>query len=274
MENKSLFIEFMGDSPMVRVLDYLITQREIDFSITDMAENAGIGRATLYRIWDNLIDNEIIMHTRNIGKAKLFKLNMENKKIQKLIDIYDMLTIEELKKQAEKQKIKYQAELKTIQLDQKVLHRDAEKNLSKIETNLKKIADIQTNLKIANLKTRIEVEKVLTPEQKEKLDLLRKYRTDFSRPFYRDRLGRGIYRDGSGRGMRNNFPMYGRGMRGNPPMYGRGMGRGWRNFNRISYNRQFFQNDLMRPRFYKRGMLQEEFLKKQQLFEEKVKKDK
>ena len=106
---KSLFIEFMGGSPMIRVLDYLITQREIDFSITDMAENAGIGRATLYRLWDNLIKNKIIKHTRDIGKAKLFMLNTKNKKIQKLIDIYDMLTIEELKRHTKHQEIEIPA---------------------------------------------------------------------------------------------------------------------------------------------------------------------
>ena len=105
---KSLFIEFMGDSPTIRVMDYLLTMGELDFSITDMAENAGIGRATLYRIWGSLIKNEIIAHTRDIGKAKLFKLNTENPKIKKLIEIYDMLTLEELKKHA-KQKIKVAA---------------------------------------------------------------------------------------------------------------------------------------------------------------------
>ena len=103
MENKSLFIEFMGDSPMIRVLDYLLTERELDFSITDMAENAGIGRATLYRVWDGLIRNKVIVHTRDIGKAKLFKLNMENPKIKKLIEIYDMLTLEELKDRTKKE---------------------------------------------------------------------------------------------------------------------------------------------------------------------------
>ena len=87
---------------MIRILDYLLTERELDFSITDMAENAGIGRATLYRIWDNLIKNKIIIHTRDIGKAKLFKLNTENPKIKKLIEISDMLTLEELKKHFKK----------------------------------------------------------------------------------------------------------------------------------------------------------------------------
>ncbi|MBW2976253.1 hypothetical protein KY347_02295 [Candidatus Woesearchaeota archaeon] len=103
MEEKSLFIEFMGDSPMIRVLDYLITYKEVDFSITDIAENAGIGRATLYRIWGNLISNKIIKHTRDIGKAKLFTLNVKNKKIQKLVDIYNMLTIEELKRRTKQE---------------------------------------------------------------------------------------------------------------------------------------------------------------------------
>ncbi len=105
MRDQSLFIEFMGDSPVIRVLDYLLTERELDFSITDIAENAGIGRATLYRIWDDLVKNEIIIHTRDIGKAKLFKLNVANSKIKKLIEMHDMLTLEELRKLSEKQKI-------------------------------------------------------------------------------------------------------------------------------------------------------------------------
>ena len=102
---QSLFIEFMGDSPVVRVLDYLLTERNLDFSITDIAKNAGIGRATLYRIWDTLIKNEMLMPTRIIGKAKLYKLNESNPKIKKLIEIDDMLIIEELKKHSKKQEI-------------------------------------------------------------------------------------------------------------------------------------------------------------------------
>jgi len=109
ISEKSLFVEFMGDSPMMKVMDYLITERELDFSITDMAENARIGRATLYRLWDDLIKNKIILHTRDIGKAKLFKLNTANDKIKKLIEIYDMLTLEELKKHSQMQKIELTA---------------------------------------------------------------------------------------------------------------------------------------------------------------------
>ena len=104
MTEQSLFIEFMGDSSTIRVLDYLLTERDLDFSITDMATHAKIGRASLYRIWDNLVNHEIIVPTRIIGKAKLHKLNKNNPKIKKLMEIYDMLTIEELQRHSKREK--------------------------------------------------------------------------------------------------------------------------------------------------------------------------
>ena len=86
-----------GDSPLIRVLDYLLTERDLDFCITDLAENAGIGRATLYRIWDNLTKSKLIVHTRDIGKAKLYKLNKQDVFVKKLIEIDDMLVLKELR---------------------------------------------------------------------------------------------------------------------------------------------------------------------------------
>lgn len=101
MKEKSLFIGFMGDSPTIRVMDYLLTERKLDFSITDIAKNAGIGRATLYRIWENLIKNRILIFTRTIGKAKLYKLNLKNSAIQKLIEVDNALTSADLTERAE-----------------------------------------------------------------------------------------------------------------------------------------------------------------------------
>ncbi|MDP3698356.1 MAG: hypothetical protein Q8R47_02105 [Nanoarchaeota archaeon] len=109
MEEESLFIGFMGDSPTVRILDYLLTERELDFSMTDLAENAGIGRATLYRIWGSLLKNRVVTPTREIGKAKLFKLNTKNPKIKKLTELYDMLILEDLRKRSQKLQIEIPA---------------------------------------------------------------------------------------------------------------------------------------------------------------------
>jgi len=67
----------------------LIEGRELDYSISDIAEGAEIGRTTLFRIFDDLLKTGIIVPTREIGNAKLFKLNMKNVFVQKMVAIFD-----------------------------------------------------------------------------------------------------------------------------------------------------------------------------------------
>jgi hypothetical protein len=94
----TLFQKAFGDSPHVRVLEFLLEGRELDYSITDIAEGAEIGRTTLFRIWDDLVKTKIMVPTRHIGNAKLYKLNMENPFVIKLIDMFDSIVIEPLGK--------------------------------------------------------------------------------------------------------------------------------------------------------------------------------
>lgn len=91
MKETTIFREALGDSPVIRVLDFLIEGRGLDYSLSDIAENANIGWTTLHRIWDKLLKLEMIIPTREIGRAKLFKLNEENPAIKELIKVYDTL---------------------------------------------------------------------------------------------------------------------------------------------------------------------------------------
>ena len=79
---QTLFVKFLGDSPKIRVLDMLITGRELDYSISDIAEQAEIGRATFYRMMDELLKNRIIKQTRKFGNIQLYKINLD-KEIEK-----------------------------------------------------------------------------------------------------------------------------------------------------------------------------------------------
>lgn len=90
---KTLFRKAFGDTPKIRVLEFLIEGRELDYSISDIADGAEIGRTTLFRIWNDLEKAKIIKSTRQIGNAKLFKLNMENPFVKKLIEIFDEIII-------------------------------------------------------------------------------------------------------------------------------------------------------------------------------------
>ena len=95
---ETYFTKALGNSPVVRVLDFLIDGRGLDYSLTDIAENANIGWTTLHRIWDNLVKSSIVMQTREIGNAKLFRLNLSNSAVKKLVAFYDALLIQESNK--------------------------------------------------------------------------------------------------------------------------------------------------------------------------------
>ena len=52
---ETLFRKNLGDTPKIRVLEFLIEGRELDYSLSDIAEGAEIGRVTLFRIFDDLL---------------------------------------------------------------------------------------------------------------------------------------------------------------------------------------------------------------------------
>lgn len=94
---QTLFRHALGDTPKIRVLEFLIEGRELDYSISDIAEGADIGRTTLFRIFDDLIKTGIIVPTREIGNAKLFKLNMDSLFVKKLVALFDEIIFQKRK---------------------------------------------------------------------------------------------------------------------------------------------------------------------------------
>ena len=74
----SSFVEYFGDYPWVRIWDFFLTFRDFDYSLTDVTENAGIAWATLNRVFPKFVKKRIIIETRQVGRARLYKLNAEN----------------------------------------------------------------------------------------------------------------------------------------------------------------------------------------------------
>ena len=102
MKQITIFRQALGDSPVIRVLDFLIEGRGLDYSLTDIAKNSNIGWTTIHRIWNNLLKLKIVRPTREIGRAKLFKLNENNPSVKKLIKLYDTLIYQETEKHLSK----------------------------------------------------------------------------------------------------------------------------------------------------------------------------
>lgn len=88
MEAKnSIFVETFGETPFVKVLDFFLTYDAFDYSKSQVAEETGVSRITLDKIWEELVNKRIIVKTRTIGRAEMYKLNKENPKVKVLLEL-------------------------------------------------------------------------------------------------------------------------------------------------------------------------------------------
>lgn len=97
------FLDFVGDTPVNRLLDFLLTGREFDYTLTDLAKKSGISWSTLHRIFPRFVENDIVEQTRDVGRAKLYKLNLKNTIVQKFIGVYDTILLRQIEKAEEKE---------------------------------------------------------------------------------------------------------------------------------------------------------------------------
>ncbi len=101
---KSSFRKVFGDSPVVRLLDFLLVERDLfDYTLTDIAENSGVSWTTLHRIFPKFIKLGVVKKTRTIARAKLYTINTDHPLVQKLVkmrsEISDYFIQQELEKQ-------------------------------------------------------------------------------------------------------------------------------------------------------------------------------
>jgi len=93
---KSLFVKLLGNSPYIRVLDFLLTYRDFDYSKKEIAENANVSYNTLNSFWRKLVSDGIIIKTGRKGVQDVFRLNKESKIVKNLITLFDNVTIESI----------------------------------------------------------------------------------------------------------------------------------------------------------------------------------
>ena len=105
MKEESLFLDYVGDSPRMRIMQYLIEGRDFDYPITEML-NAGVSWGTLNSLMPKLLELGIVIKTRKIGRATLYRINQKNEVVQQFIEIYNHLLLESLSQLEESTKKK------------------------------------------------------------------------------------------------------------------------------------------------------------------------
>ena len=105
MKPESIFAEYFGDTPTVRILNFLILGKDFDYSMTDIAEGSYVGWTSFTRAWKALEKQKVVVHTRNIGRAKLYKLNIQDQTVQKLVRLHWEIIKTETDKMLSKKKL-------------------------------------------------------------------------------------------------------------------------------------------------------------------------
>jgi len=86
LQNGPLESVFPGSTS--KILDFLATFKNWDYSVSDISKNAGVSFKTALNEIKNLEQQGVVSRTRTVGKAIMYKLNLDSKQgfyINKLI---------------------------------------------------------------------------------------------------------------------------------------------------------------------------------------------
>ena len=91
-ENKSFFLMQFGDTPQLRVLDFLIGNHFFDFPMTEIARESNVSYNSIVTFFNDFIKSGILIKTRKVGKSDYYKMNLENPFVMDLIRLDWSLT--------------------------------------------------------------------------------------------------------------------------------------------------------------------------------------
>lgn len=84
------FCDLIGASARNRVLEVFLEGWEIDNSFGNAAEESSLNRATVYNVAEELLKERVLVPTRKVGRAQLYKLNTDNESVKALIKIFNL----------------------------------------------------------------------------------------------------------------------------------------------------------------------------------------
>ena len=77
-ERGSVFLSLFGRSPQSRILDLFLDNPLYEFTKNEMLVALGMAKVTLYRTLPGIVRSSVVVITRKIGKANLYRLNPES----------------------------------------------------------------------------------------------------------------------------------------------------------------------------------------------------
>ncbi len=91
-KEKSLFLEQFGDTPQLRVMNFMVENHFFDFPLTEIARESSISYNSLKSFIGKFIETGFLVKTRRIRKSDYYQLNLKNTFVLNLIKIDWALT--------------------------------------------------------------------------------------------------------------------------------------------------------------------------------------
>jgi predicted transcriptional regulator len=92
IKEKSLFLEQFGDTPRLRVMDFMVGNHFFDFPLTEIARESHISYNSLKSFIGKFVETGFLIKTRRIRKSDYYQLNLKNTFVLNLIKIDWALT--------------------------------------------------------------------------------------------------------------------------------------------------------------------------------------
>lgn len=90
--------ELFETHALVKILDFLTLYKDFEYTRTDIANETGISRRTLYEVFPKLESFNLVEVTKSFGKVKFYKLNTKNPISKHLIALADEIALYEAEK--------------------------------------------------------------------------------------------------------------------------------------------------------------------------------
>jgi Fe2+ or Zn2+ uptake regulation protein len=91
-DEATAFMEVLSKSPQFKVLTILAQRPQEELTKTEIAQKAGIGRTTLYRVWNDLERMRAVAPSRHVGAVTLYRMNPQSPVVQSFLSITKSLT--------------------------------------------------------------------------------------------------------------------------------------------------------------------------------------
>ncbi|MFQ5820071.1 MAG: winged helix-turn-helix domain-containing protein [Candidatus Heimdallarchaeota archaeon] len=84
---ETLFVKMFGYSPKLRILDLFLDNPYFDFSKSEVIRELGMSKQTFYKHFKDFEELGIVKVSRKIGRATMYRINMEHPLVKKLDEI-------------------------------------------------------------------------------------------------------------------------------------------------------------------------------------------